>query len=411
MKRLKVKEVWQVQDDCITIELGLPELRVIGMEEGEQQIIVEVQYKAIRSACPSCGQKSSKVHSVSKQYKQDRRIWDKVVYLVLCKRRLRCLGCRKVFSEPDPVFGARRRSSRRFREHLGREAIHQTIRHTARKERVGEGLVRRCLTEEAERLLGGATTPQSSRVLGLDEFAVKKGQVYDTAVMDIEHKWVLGVVSGRGQKEVEGFLDRLPSAEAVEAVVIDMHEPYRQAIQMSLPRAKVVADKFHLLSHVHQALEQVRIDLQRKSGKKRELFRSRYLLLKGAERLTKEEEQQLEKLFFAYPKLVPAWLLKEDFRRWYNSPSRELAESGLLDWEEKVVKYGPAPFHKLFSMLRDWREEILNYFDYRYTNGFVEGKNNRIKVIKRVAYGYRNSDNFRQRILLSNIKDAQPNAA
>jgi len=398
-----------VQDDCITIKLGLPEVRVMQVEEEEQQITVEVQYRALSASCPRCGQRSAKVHSVSRQSKRDQGLWNKVVYLVLHKRRFRCLGCRKVFSEPDPVFGARRRSSQRFRQHLGGTAMHQTIRHTAYKEMVGEGLVRRCLTEEAGRLLGAAAACQSSRVLGVDEFSIKKGQVYDTAIMDIEHKQVLGVVSGRGQKSVEAFLDRLPDREAIEVVVMDMHEPFRQAVELCLPGAKVVADKFHVIKHVNQALDQVRI--QAKGDKKKELFRSRYLLLKGSERLTEEDNKRLERLFSHYPKLAAAWALKERFRRWYRSDTREEAEAGLAQWEESVRQHGPAPFHKLFSMLRDWRKEILNYFDHRYTNGFVEGKNNRIKVIKRVAYGYRNTENFRQRIMLTNVKDNQPKVA
>ena len=180
---------------------------------------------------------------------------------------------------------------------------------------------------------------------------------------------------------------------------------------MCLPQAKVVVDKFHVIKHVNQALDQVRIGLQPKGEKRRELFRSRYLLLKAAERLTEAEGKRLERLFAHYPKLVSAWVLKEGFRRWYRSTTREEAEAGLAQWEEAVRAHGATPFHQLFSMLRDWRKEILNYFDHRYTNGYVEGKNNRIKVIKRVAYGYRNNEIFRQRIMLSNVKDTDPTAA
>lgn len=399
-----------MQDDCITIGLGLPELQVVRVEEGEQEITVEVLYRAVSASCPRCGRKTPKVHSVRSQHKRDRRLRDKRVCLVLHKRRFRCLGCGKVFSEPDPVFGPRRRSSQRFREHLGQEAVHHTVRHVARKEGVGEGLVRRCLTQEAERLLG-AITLQGSRVLGLDEFSIRKGQVYDTAIMDIEKKQVLGVVSGRRQEEVASFFTALPQPEGVQVVVMDMHEPFRQAVHLCLPQAKVVADKFHVLMHVHQALDQVRTGLQSKGEKKRDLFRSRYLLLKAVERLTEEQEERLQRVFSRYPSLAMAWALKEAFRRWYNSPSRALAELELERWERAVREHGPAPFHRLFSMLRDWREEILNYFDHRYTNGFVEGKNNRIKVIKRVAYGYRNRGNFRQRILLTNVNGTQPKVA
>ena len=123
-----------MQDDCITIALRLPEVWVVREEETEGEITVEVSYRAPSAPCPLCGQKTPKVHSTRRQRKRDRRLWDKPVSLVLHKRRFRCLNCRKVFSEPDPVFGARRRSSKRFREYLGHEALHQTVRHVVQKE-------------------------------------------------------------------------------------------------------------------------------------------------------------------------------------------------------------------------------------------------------------------------------------
>ena len=400
-----------MQDDCITIALGLREVRVLREEETAEEITVEVMYRAQSAPCPRCRQRSPKVHSTRLQRKRDRRVRDKPVFLLLHKRRFRCVACKKVFSEPDALFGARRRSSQRFREHLGQEAIHQTVRHVARKEGVGEALVRRCVTEEAQRLLQVPKQSSSARILGLDEFSIKKGQVYDTAIMDIERKEVLGVVSGHRQAEVAVFFSALPKAEDVEVVVMDMHEPFRQAVELCLPNAKVVVDKFHVLMHVHRALDQVRTSLQSQRGKKGELFRSRFLLLTGVERLTPERSARLMDVLARYPLLQRAWALKEGFRAWYQAATRAEGERGLTAWEAAVREQGPGPFRALFPMLRDWRQEILNYFDHRYTNGFVEGKNNRIKVIKRTAYGYRNNHNFRQRILLTNYKEAYPKAA
>jgi transposase len=253
--------------------------------------------------------------------------------------------------------------------------------------------------------------PPSARILGLDEFSVRKGQVYDTAVVDLEHKWVIGVVSGHRQGEVAAFFDALPAPEGVEVVVMDMHEPFRQAVELCLPQAKVVADKFHVLMHSHRALDQVRSRLQPQRGKKGELFRARYLLLTAVERLTPEHRVRLFELLGRYSQLERAWALKEAFRGWYRSLTRAEAEEGLALWESSVKGQELQPFRALLPMLRIWRQEILNYFDHPYTNGFLEGKNNRIKVIKRVAYGYRNPINFRQRILLTNLKEAHPKAA
>ena len=132
------------------------------------------------------------------------------------------------------------------------------------------------------------------------------------------------VIEGRGQKRLEEYGDKLPSPERVKAIVIDMHEPFRQAIWMALPQAKIVVDKFHFLKQVQAALDKVRSRLQKGEdrNKRRELFRSRYTLLRGREKLTGKEEKKLRKLFFLYPELKTAWMIKESFRIWYGETER-----------------------------------------------------------------------------------------
>ena len=232
-----------MRDDCIAVALGLPQLRILWQKELGGHFEITVIYRRKEAICPRCGKVTTKEHDRRPQYKQDRRLRDKVVLLILMKRRFRCPFCGRVFTEPDEVFSPRRRSSCRFREYLGREALHQTVRRTAKKEQVGEGLVRRCVAEEVGRRLGTREVTETPEFIGLDEL-------------------------------------------------------------------------------------------------------------------------------------------------------------GLL--EERIANGSLPEFKELLHTLGNWREEILNYFDYRITNGFVEGKNNRIKTIKRMAYGYRNMDNFRMRILATN---------
>ena len=212
------------------------------------------------------------------------------------------------------------------------------------------------------------------------------------------------VVEGQGRQKVEEYLDKLPQPERVRGVAMDMHEPFRQAVKMCLPQAKVVVDKFHLIRHINGALDKMRSRLQggNRRGKRRDLFKSRYTLLKGAERLADWDKARLNQLFYHYPELKRAWMLKESFRAWYIETNRIRAEERLRLLEERIESDSLPEFKGLLHTLDNWREVILNYFDYRITNGFVEGKNNRIKTIKRMAYGYRNMDNFRMRILAAN---------
>jgi len=393
-----------VPDDCIAVALGLPQLRVLWQKELEDHFEVTVINRRGEATCPRCGGVTTKEQDRRQQRKQDRRLRDKVVFLMLIKRRFRCTFCGKVFTEPDEVFGLRRRSSYRFREYLGQEALHQTVRRTAQKEKVGEGLVRRCVAEEVGRIVEAGGVEETPEFIGLDEFSVRGRRLYHTAICNLVERGVMEVVEGHGRQKVEEYLDKLPQPERVKAVVMDMHEPFRQAVQMCLPQAKVVVDKFHLIRHINGALDKVRSRLQGGSrrGKRRDLFKSRYTLLKGAERLADWEKERLNQLFYRYPELKRAWVLKESFRIWYRETDRSRAEEMLGLLEGKIACDSLYEFNNLLHTFTNWREEMLNYFDYRITNGFVEGKNNRIKTIKRMAYGYRNMDNFRMRILATN---------
>jgi transposase len=375
---------------------------ILGQIELDDHFEVTVRYRAEKVACPGCGSMMVRKHESTFQRKKDRRLRDKMVILILEKRRFKCLSCGKVYTEPDEIFGPRRRSAKRLRKYLGERAIHQAINQVAKEEGVSESLVRRCFTEEAASQLGvNEGKPKARKVLGIDEFSVKKG-MYDTTISDLEERKILGIVEGCGKTNLEKYFTALPDPEAVEVVAMDMHEPFRQAVQMCLPRAKIVVDKFHVIVHVNQALDKVRTRLQSKESKGRRwlLFHSRYLVLRKAESLTPEEQMKLGRLFSLYPELAMAWSLKESLRAWYRSSSRAEAEFSLRHWEESVRKTGLKEFR--LPMFVNWRNEILNYFDYHITNGFVEGKNNRIKVIKRMAYGYRNVNNLRRRILLTN---------
>jgi len=394
-----------VQDDCIAVALGLPELEILGQIELEDHFEVTVRYRRDKVGCPSCGSIMVRKHESTFQRKKDRKLRDKIVVLTLEKRRFRCLFCGKVFTEPDEVFGTRRRSSYRFREYLGQEALHQTVRRTAQKEMVGEGLVRRCVAEEIGRGLEAKGAKETPEFMGLDEFSVRGRRLYHTAICNLVEGEVMEVVEGQGQQKVKEYLDKLTEPEKVKAVAMDMHEPFRQAIQMCLPHARVVADKFHLIRHINGALDKVRSRLQggSRSGKRKDLFKSRYTLLKGAERLADWERARLNQLFYHYPELKKAWIFKESFRTWYKQTDRSRAEEMLELLEGKIASGSLYEFKELLHTFANWREEILNYFDYRITNGFVEGKNNRIKTIKRMAYGYRNMDNFRMRILATNL--------
>ncbi len=174
-----------MQYDYIAVGLELPRLQILDQRELADHFGVVVMYRQDKAICPKCGQITNKEHDRRPQRKKDRMLRDKEVFLILMKRRFRCPSCGKVFTEPDTVCGWRRRSTQRFREYLGEEALHQTVKRVAQKEGVGEGRDRRCVAEEVGRRLEVRKRADTPEFIGVDEFSVRKNYLYHTAICNL----------------------------------------------------------------------------------------------------------------------------------------------------------------------------------------------------------------------------------
>jgi transposase len=404
-------------EDYIKLNLDLAGLAVLNQYVEDGRLVVHVAYVNDFALCPHCNRPTNKVHDYRPQRKRDLPLRGQGVILVLWRRRFRCLWCLgrrrrpRTFSEPDPACGLgpggrARRTTQRLREQIGREPPHQTVKRVAEVYGVGQRLVRECFAGRAEVAIGQAIPAgYTPRVLGMDEFSMKRGRRYETVFCDLEAPRVLEVVEGRDSEAVQPYLESLRDPARVAVVVIDMSEGYRQVALLCLPKAVVVVDRFHAVRRVGEALDRVRRRLQgqERKGRRDKLYRRRYALLAQPEDWSEKERLDIEGLFVAYPELKRAWERKEEFRRWYESADRATAEAGLSKWEATLRKDAMPEYLALFaqgSLLGSWRGELLNYFDHRYTNAYVEGKNNRTKQLQRQAYGYRNRANLRLRILL-----------
>ena len=246
-------------------------------------------------------------------------------------------------------------------------------------------------------------TPQ---FLGIDEFARRKGHRYDTILCDLEARQVLEVSAGRKQEEVVALLERLSDPDAVKAVSMDMSASYRPAVQLCLPKAQIVVDHFHVIQHVMKGFKKVLQSWAHKKEGKPMLEGKQSLFLRAKEDLTAEQAQERTRIGEHLPLMEMAWLLKEELRAWYATATVTTAATDLDAWIEKVQRQGPDPLRKTLSAFKNWRQEILAFFQFlptRISNGFVEGKNNRTKALMRQAYGYRNRQHLRLRILLEHV--------
>jgi transposase len=275
---------------------------------------------------------------------------------------------------------------------------------------VGPRFVHSCLhawiegkLEKKGRTLDEQAKLPTPQILGIDEFALRKGHRYDTILCDLEARDVLEVCDGRKKEEVVQLLERLSDPDAVKAVSMDMSASFRPAVQTALPKAQIVVDHFHVIQHIMKAFRKVVSSWAHKKEGMVLLHKKQHLFLRGSEDLNQEETQERERIGARLPLLEKAWQLKEALRTWYATATAADAAEHLDAWIKQVQQEGPAALQEALSPFKNWRQEILAFFQFLpilVSNGFVEGKNNRTKAMMRQAYGYRNRYNLRMRILL-----------
>jgi transposase len=386
----------QTQEAGIWIPLDFPDFRICEQyqqEDGTMRVVIIA--KTPQVCCPHCQQLCRTIHDRRARKKQDLPCRTYPIELILLKRRFRCGTCHRVFTEPDTICGWRRRTTCRLRQSIGEQALNQPLSEVGSNLHVGSRFVQTCLQSvlEAElkaqgRVMDETATLPSPRFVGIDEFARRKGHVYDTILCDLEHARVLEVSEGRTLEAVCTLLGRLKDPGAVEAVSMDMSASFRPAVERCLPQAHIVVDHFHVIQHVMKAFRKTVSRWAHKKEGMILLHRKQRLFLKAKEDLTAQEEQERAQIGQRLPLLEQAWRLKEGLRDWYAKATNETAADQLDRWIAQVKVSTCEPLKKALSAFVKWRKEILAFFTYRISNGFVEGKNNRTKMMMRRGYGF-----------------------
>jgi transposase len=397
--------------------LGLEGFRVTAVEERGGVLEVEVELVARAAVCSHCGRGSVEVKERPVVWVRDLSISGRWTWLRWRKRRFACQACRRTCTETHPELPPRRRVTRRFDRHLfvlaRGGAAHAEI---ARNEGTSRYHVDRAFRAGATGELAARPRPWPRRI-SLDEAHHRRGHELATIVSDVDERRVIEVVDGRSRRRIERYLRSLPEEQrdAIEVVSIDPYEAYRQAVQTVLPDAVIVCDPFHLVRGANTALDTVRRERQRvansergkgarRAGRtiwKRELYQARHALLSGRERLTHRRRKRLCELFQREPLIAEAWGLKEAFRAIYGSRDRSEAEQQLARFLTGCRLAAIPSFDAFADGVRLWQRELLAYFDEPVTNGYAEGVINKIKVIKRRAYGLPTFEGFRRRVLVA----------
>ena len=278
----------------VVVPLDLPGLRLLSQRlQADGSLEVEVISTTERAQCPHCQQICVKVHDTRLRRKRDVAVRGYRVVLVLHKRRFKCFRCRRPFTEADSACGRSRHTTVRLREQIGQQAAGQPIAQVASAFEVGPRFVQQCLEavacsqlEKRGLSLDETAALPTPRYLGMDEFARRKGHRYDTILCDLDKRQVLEVSAGRTKEDVVDLLERLDDCEAVQAVSMEMSTTFREAVQLCLPHARIVADHFHVIQHGNLALGKVFSHCAKSEAGKQALKGQRHLFLRNKEDLS-----------------------------------------------------------------------------------------------------------------------------
>jgi transposase len=388
--------------------LDIPPLRVAGYEKGQEELYVSVDLAKDSAVCPGCGVRSTRKHQEKVIAVRDLPCFGRRVFLMLPRRRFKCRTCGRPFTEHLPFANFGTSFTGRYEDYIYDQCYERSLAGVAKQEGISDTVVRKIYDAHACKSLEPRGRPRAIRVLGIDEISVRKGhRDFVCVITDIDRKCVIEVLANRLKETVVAYLLALPDSvrRSIRYVSIDMWEGYYQAVVEALPkRVKVVIDRFHVMKNMTGALTKCRREIQRGMSKaeRDELKGLRWILVKNEDNLDNEEKAKLRAMYRKCPELKTCHRLKEDFRKIFEEESsRTSAKARLHAWKRRTKKTGLKSLENFLTTLDNWEEWILNYFSSgKVTNGVVEGLNNKIKLIKRRGYGYRNNSNFKRRILV-----------
>lgn len=330
--------------------------------------------------------------------------------------RVDCPGCGGVHVERLDWLAKNPRHTERFALHLGNLCRSMTHTAVAELERLHDSRVKELSKLYMAEQVHRAGTP-APRAIGIDEIAIHKGHDYRVVVSDLERGrpiWFGG--SGRTEADIDQFFVQLgPKRSAgIDVAVMDMWRPFRNSVGKNAPNASIVFDTFHIMRHLSDALDQVRRDeYKRLQGQDRSYIKGqRYTPLSNRENLTLDGRKALAKLLAANKRLNTASLLKESFGQLWSYRTERGAQEFFERWKQGLRWQRLAPYQKFVGMIERHWDGIAAYCkpENKVSLGLVEGLNNKIRVILRSAYGYRDEDFLRLKIIASFLPPLPENA-
>jgi len=370
--------------------------------DNEKQIIVHCRSPRTTANCPLCGKNSKKVHQTSVRKVKHGTLNYRQIILSLRVRRFKCKKCCKPFTEYFPGI-SRDKSSANLKIQMLDWLRQNSFNFIAKQFDISSSTLVRYLLKMNGNIKIDWKNGNITK-LGIDEHSFR-GKYLIITVTDLSNKKLLTILKSDSQATLERFIREIPNEyrDKIDEVCTDLRSSYKPVIEKMLPNAILTADRFHVELLARRALDEIRTIVQDEARGSR--INLKKLLWLNESQLDEHQKTKLESIFKKYenyPILKQAWIIKEQLVKMYWTHSEEEAEKRFKNVMMLLETSDDSCYlATMRKTLKKWKRPILNYFKNRTTNGFTEGCHTKIKMIKRVSYGFKNIDNYIAKMTLA----------
>lgn len=385
------------------LNIGLKDYQILQVQS-RPDLVIHVKLKSSKrpQACPHC--EAQKLYSKGLYQRKVKHLecFEQACTLIIHTHRWLCCQCSRSFIPTLPGITKGRHSSEPLRNSIYL-LHHQGIcaKTLAASKSIGQATVSRIYSQFTRRKVKERESLQCPRVLGIDEHTLHKGQKFCTTLCDLKNHRVFDIRPGRSNKDLASYFASLKGRDKVAVVCIDLSSPYRKLIQNYFPNARIVADRFHVVRIIYyyfmQLARAVAPDIKSHRG-------SLAAMRKRPENLTDKQRIRLKELFAEHPALEKVYQQMHELRELMNKKEQTKKQCKQLAklFASKIhqLKYSDLkPMQTLAKTLQQWMEPIACMWRFRKNNGITEGFHRKMKLIQRRAYGFRNFQNYRLRVI------------
>lgn len=393
-----------MQENIISKILDLQGWRVaeVVFENDGKDLEVQIEREDSGAFCPECGQRVGFCTRQRIQRVRDLGWAGKRVVLQFLKRDIRC-ACGYSGVESLGWLSRYERATNRFRDQVYQLAKRMSGTDVAKVAGLDKDTIYDLDREGIERERKEQPTLKPDHI-GMDEISIRKGHHYATVISAPKLRKVLDVLKTRKKAVLVTFFKGQGEewCRRIRTASMDAWKAFRTAVQKHCSRAVICYDHFHITMHLSRAIDTLRVQEARRQNKAgKEVFKdTRWLILKNQEHLKEQERQDLDQLLKLNKKLAKAYLLKEQLREVFKGPTPRSRLRRFSLWRKMLQSVQGAPSIQAFAKkIEAWRPYILNALREDVSNGFSEGMNNKIRVVQRMAYGYKDFDYFRLKVI------------